>query len=40
MIPNHDEDFYGWAMAEANLVRQRKWEELVEENASRMSIYL
>jgi hypothetical protein len=28
MIPKHDEDFYGWAMAEASLLRQRKWNEL------------
>ena len=28
MYPKHDEDFYGWAMAEANLLRQRKWDEL------------
>ena len=28
MIPKHDEDFYGWAMGEASLLRQRKWDEL------------
>ena len=28
MYPKYDEDFYGWAMAEANLLRQRKWDEL------------
>jgi hypothetical protein len=28
MHPKHDEDFYGWAMVEANLLRQRKWDEL------------
>jgi hypothetical protein len=28
MYPKHDEDFYGWAMVEANLLRQRKWDEL------------
>lgn len=28
MYPKHDEDFYGWAIAEANLLRQRKWDEL------------
>ena len=28
MIPKHDEDFYGWAMAEASLLRQHKWDEL------------
>jgi len=28
MIPKHDEDFYGWAMAEADLIRQRKINEL------------
>lgn len=28
MYPKHDEDFYGWAMAEANLLRQRKWDKL------------
>jgi hypothetical protein len=28
MYPKYDEDFYGWAMAEANLLRQHKWNEL------------
>ena len=28
MYPKHDEDFYGWAMAEASLLRQHKWNEL------------
>ncbi len=28
MYPKHDEDFYGWAMTEASLLRQRKWDEL------------
>jgi len=28
MHPKHDEDFYGWAMTEASLLRQRKWNEL------------
>jgi hypothetical protein len=28
MIPKHDEDFYGWAIAEASLLRQHKWDEL------------
>jgi hypothetical protein len=28
MYPKHDKDFYGWAMAEASLLRQRKWDEL------------
>ena len=28
MRPKHDEDFYGWAMAEADLLRQRQLNEL------------
>ena len=28
MIPKYDQDFYGWAMAEASLLRQHKWDEL------------
>jgi hypothetical protein len=28
MYPKHDEDFYGWAMSEASLLRQHKWSEL------------
>lgn len=28
MYPKHDEDFYGWAMTEASLLRQHKWSEL------------
>jgi len=27
MIPKHDEDFYGWAMANASLLKQRKYQE-------------
>ena len=27
MIPKHDEDFYGWAMANATLLKQRKYQE-------------
>jgi len=27
MIPKHDEDFYGWAMANAALLKQRKYQE-------------
>ncbi|GAO97501.1 hypothetical protein Cva_00133 [Caedimonas varicaedens] len=28
MNPKHDDDFYGWTMAEAELLRQRKFNEL------------
>jgi hypothetical protein len=28
MYPKYDEDFYGWAIAEASLLRQHKWNEL------------
>lgn len=27
MIPKHDEDFYGWAMANATLLKQKKYQE-------------
>lgn len=32
MHPKHDEDFYGWAMAEANLLRQRRLGDLDFDN--------
>jgi hypothetical protein len=32
MHPKHDEDFYGWAMAEANLLRQRRLSDLDFDN--------
>jgi hypothetical protein len=32
MHPKHDEDFYGWAMAEANLLRQRQLGDLDFDN--------
>ena len=28
MIPKHDEDFYGWAMANASLLKQKKYQEV------------
>jgi hypothetical protein len=28
MIPKHDEDFYGWAMANATLLKQKKYQEV------------
>jgi len=27
MIPKHDEDFYGWAMTNASLLKQKKYQE-------------
>lgn len=32
MHPKHDEDFYAWAIAEANLLRQRRLNELDIDN--------
>jgi Domain of unknown function DUF29 len=32
MIPKHDEDFYGWAIAEAQLLKEGKLNELDIEN--------
>lgn len=32
MHPKHDEDFYGWAMSEANLLRQRRLGDLDFDN--------
>jgi hypothetical protein len=28
MHPKHDEDFYGWAMANASLLKQGKYQEV------------
>lgn len=32
MIPRYEDDFYGWAMAEADLLRQRRLNELDIDN--------